>query len=120
MSENESKPENEQEDGDKQDFWSITRGHFARLYTSYAVNPIRCRVIDTVEDPSGRPMLLVMLPGKVKHLIYFESILSYEIFDSLDQLKKMVEVNEDEEFNQMGTRQGKKSMLFGPSEIEQP
>ncbi len=119
MSENQVKQENT-EKADKQDFWGLARGHFARLYTSYAAGPIRCRIMDTVEDPAGRPMLHVTLPGKVKHLVYLDAILAYDIFDSLDQLKQMAAVDEEEEFNSMTTRQGKRSMLYGPEGIEQP
>lgn len=111
--------ENKQET-DAPKFWDIVKGKFARLFTSYAAAPIRCRVIAQIEDPTGRPMLLIMLPGQIKHLVYLECVYAYEVFDSLEQLKKIVQADEVEEFDSMSPRQGRRNMLYGPGEIEQP
>ena len=83
-------------------------GKFCRVY-HVSMGTIRCLVKGSVVDPAGRPLLHVILPGRIISFLYFDSLAAIEIFESMEQLHDIVE---QEKFNDM--RGGRQPMTYNP------
>lgn len=114
--------EDKKKDTQDINFLENIRNKFARLYTLNSAGPVRCQIIDVVNDPLDRKMLHVYLVGQINFYIYFDQITAYEIYDDIQQLKRIVSKEEENEINDFDSdRRGRNDMLYmGGGDIVQP